>query len=105
MLPRKVFEYLHAVMATLVLFEQFSGTFYLHILPLILNDSPSVMHFVRTFSIMRAWLIVIEEVQNYIKIIFINNIFENGWWGMHLLHPLLAYISVHITQYNTQSIG
>ena len=41
------------------------------------------MHFVRTFSIMRAEavrLIAMEEVRNYGKIVCINNIFENGWW-------------------------
>ena len=41
------------------------------------------MHFIRTFSIMRASgvrLIAIEEVRNYGKIVRINNIFENGWW-------------------------
>ena len=41
------------------------------------------MHFVRTFSITRALgvrLIVIEKVQNYGKIVFIKNMFENGWW-------------------------
>ena len=40
------------------------------------------MHFVRTFSIMRAYgirLIAIEEAQNYRKIVY-KNIFENGWW-------------------------
>ena len=42
-----------------------------------------MMHFVRTFSIMRAYdvrLIAIEEVRNYGKIVPIKNIFENGWW-------------------------
>ena len=36
-----------------------------------------MMHFVRTFSIM---LIAIKEVRNYEKIVYIKNIFENGWW-------------------------
>ena len=54
MLPRTFFENLHAVMAVLVLFEQFSGKFCLNFLTLILSASPSMMHFVRTFSIMRA---------------------------------------------------
>ena len=44
-----------------------------------------MMHFVRTFSIMRACdlsRIAIEEVRNYGKIVglYIKNIFENGWW-------------------------
>ena len=41
-----------------------------------------MMHFVRTFSIMRAQgvrLIAIEEVRNYEKIVFIKNIVEKGW--------------------------
>ena len=40
-------------------------------------------NFVRTFSIMRAQgerLIVIEEVRNYEKIVYIKNIYENGLW-------------------------
>ena len=42
-----------------------------------------MMHFARTFSIMRAGrlrLIAIEEVRNYGKIVYIKHIFENGWW-------------------------
>ena len=54
MLPRKNFENLHAVMAILVLFEQFLGKFCLNFLTLILSASPNIMHFVRTFSTMRA---------------------------------------------------
>ena len=55
MLPRKIFENLHTVVAILVLFEQISGKFCLNFLPLILSVAPHLMHFiVRTFSIMRA---------------------------------------------------
>ena len=42
-----------------------------------------LMHFVRTFSIMRAEgvrLIAIEEARNYGKIVYIKIMFENGWW-------------------------
>ena len=42
-----------------------------------------MVHFVRTFSIMRALdvkLLVIEKVQNYGKVVFIENMFENGRW-------------------------
>ena len=42
------------------------------------------MHFVRTFWIMRALgvrYIVIEKVRNYEEIVFIKNMFQNGWWG------------------------
>ena len=54
MLPQKIFEKLHTVVAILVLFEQFLGKFCLNFLPLNLSVSPNMMHFVRTFSIMRA---------------------------------------------------
>ena len=54
MFPRKIFENLHAVMAILVLFEQLSRKFCLKFLTLILSALPNMMHFVRTFSIMRA---------------------------------------------------
>ena len=42
-----------------------------------------MMHFVRTFSIMRALglrLIAFKEVRNYGKIVYIKNVFENSWW-------------------------
>ena len=54
MLPRKIFENLHAVTAILMLFESFLGKFCLNFLTQILNASPNMMIFVRTFSIMRA---------------------------------------------------
>ena len=55
MLPRKIFENLHTVVvASLVFFEKILGKFCLKFLPLILNVAPNMMHFVRTFSIMRA---------------------------------------------------
>ena len=54
MLPRKNFENLHAVMAILVLCEKISRKFCENSLTLILSASPNMMHFVRTFSIMRA---------------------------------------------------
>ena len=54
MLPRKIFEILHTVMAILVLFEQFSGKFCLYFWSLILSASPNMMHFVRAVLIMRA---------------------------------------------------
>ena len=83
MLPRKNFENVHALMAILVIFESFSAKFCLNFLTLILSASPNMMHFVRTFSIMRAYgvrLIAIEEARNYEKIVYIKNMFENGWW-------------------------
>ena len=54
MLPRKVFENLHTVVVILALFKQFSGKFCLNFLTLNLSLSPNMMHFVHTFSIMRA---------------------------------------------------
>ena len=41
-----------------------------------------MMHFARTFLNMRAQglrVIAIEEFVNYEKIVYIENIFENGW--------------------------
>ena len=52
--PRQTFENLHAVVAILALFEQFSGKFWLKVLPLNLSVSPNIMHYVCTFSFMRA---------------------------------------------------
>ena len=54
MLPRTIFENLHAVMAILVLFVKFSLKFCLNFLTLILSASSNMTHFVRTFSINRA---------------------------------------------------
>ena len=54
MLLRKKFENLHSVMTILVLFEKFLGKFCLNFLTLILSASPNIVHFVHTFSIMRA---------------------------------------------------
>ena len=54
MLTRENLENLHAVMAMLVLFEQFSRKISSNFLILILSTSPNMMHFVRIFSIMRA---------------------------------------------------
>ena len=82
MLPRKFFE-------------QFPGKFCFNSLPLTLSASPNMMHFVRTFSNIRAYgvrarLIVIDEVCSYGKIVFIQNILKNGWWGdaSHTSPPL-----------------
>ena len=54
MLPREIFENLHAAMAILVHFEYFSGKLCLNFLILIVGASPNMMHFLRTFLIMRA---------------------------------------------------
>ena len=79
MLPRKFFENLHTVVTILVLFEQVLGKICFKFFPLILSVAPIMMHFVRTFLIMRAkgvWLIVIEKVHNYGKAVFIKDMFE-----------------------------
>ena len=55
MLPRKTFENLPAAMAIVVLFVKFSRKFCLKFLTLILIASPNMMHFVRIFSINRAY--------------------------------------------------
>ena len=54
MLPRKIFENLYTVIAILVLSEKVLGKFCLNLLPVNLSVSPSMMHFVRPFSIMCA---------------------------------------------------
>ena len=54
MLLRKIFENLHAAMAFLVLFEEISRKFCLNFFTLIVSASSNMMHFVRTFSIMRV---------------------------------------------------
>ena len=54
MLPREIFEILHAVMAILVLFEHFPGKHCLNFLTRFLSASPNMVHFVRTFSVIRA---------------------------------------------------
>ena len=55
MLPRKIFENLHTVMAILALLEQFSGKVCSYFWPLTLSPSSNMIHFVSTaVSIMRA---------------------------------------------------
>ena len=76
MLSRKIFENLHTVVAILVLFEPIIGKFCRNFLHLILSVAPDMVHFVRTFSIMRALgvkLIVIEKVRNYGKVAVLLN--------------------------------
>ena len=49
-----------------------------------------MMHFVRTFSIMRALgvgLIAMEEVRNYGKIVYIKNFLKMAGERMHTPHP------------------
>ena len=54
MLSWKIFENVHTAVAIVALFERFGGKFCLNRLPLNLSVLPNMMHFVHTFSIMRA---------------------------------------------------
>ena len=69
-------------MTILVLFEQFLRKVCL----LTLSASPNMMHFVRTVSIIGYVLKATKahcykEVRNNGKVLFIQNIVENSWWG------------------------
>ena len=113
MLPQKILKNLHTVAAVLVLFKQFLRKLCLNFLPLNLSVSPNIMHFVHTFSIMRALgmkLIVIERVQKYGEIVFIKNMFQNGWRGdasptLPLDLPLSALIKMSLTTTPTSWFG
>ena len=59
-----------------MIFEYFSRKFCLNFLTLILSASPNMMHFVCTFST----YVLKAEGGIYGKIVYIKNIFENGWW-------------------------
>ena len=50
----------------------------LYFLTLILSASPIAMHFYACLRLIG--LIAIKEVRSYGKIVYIKNIFENGWW-------------------------
>ena len=68
-----------------------------------------MMHFVRTFSIMRAYevrLIAIEEIQNCGKIVYIINIVENGWLvAVYLSSYLLVSAPGHKLQKSSKESG
>ena len=66
------------------------------------------MHFVRTFSILRALgvrLIVIEKVRNYGEIVFIKNIFRDAYPTPPLDPPLPALITMFLTTTPTSWVG
>ena len=91
MLPRNVFENLHTALAILVLVVQFSGKVCSYFWPLPLSASPNMMHFVgyaqfRLCVLKATKAYCNEEVRNYGKILFIQSIVENGWWGGCILH-------------------
>ena len=81
MLPRKCFENLDGVIAILVFFVQFLRKIFYKFLPLILSPSPDMMQWYTMFAHFGLCLLgvrinVIEEIQNYGKIVFIKNIVE-----------------------------
>ena len=59
MLPREIFEILHAVMAVLVLFEHFSGKYCLNFLTLILS---TVLH--------QIWCLFNQSINQSIRFYF-----------------------------------
>ena len=72
------------------LYDKFSGKFCLNLFTLILSASPNMMHFVRTFLIMRAGvrLIAIEEIRSYGKILYTSKTFLKMCGGrMRTPHP------------------
>ena len=86
MLPRKIFENLHTAMAILALFVQFPGKVFLYFWPLPWSASPNMRHFLgyaqfRLGVLKAAKAYCYEEIQNYEKILFIQSIVENKWWG------------------------
>ena len=66
--------------------NNFQPNFILNFLTVILSASPNVMHFNCSNIFHYACLcygvrlIAIEEARNYGKILYMKNIFENGWW-------------------------
>ena len=68
MFPGKVFENLNTVMVILALLEQFLGKFCLNFLPLVLSASPSVMHFLHTFSIKAYGLLLSKRLETVGKL-------------------------------------
>ena len=78
MLSRKIFENLHIVVAifeVVVLFEQFLGKFFA------LKSECFTKYDAFCSYIFDYASLVIVKVRKYGKIVFIKNMFENGWWG------------------------
>ena len=97
MLPRKFFENLRNVIAILVLFVQFVRKFCFKFFTSNFESFTkydAMMHFARTFRFMlaRCKIIVIEEVQNYGKIVFIKKIFEKWLVGEGRMHSCIPHI-------------
>ena len=95
-------------MAILILFEQFLDKVCLNFLPLS-RECFTKYDALCTFSIMRPLgvrLIVIKKVRNYGKLVFIKNMFENGWWGIHPLGSApAAAIAMSLTTTPTSQFG
>ena len=89
MLPRKNFENLRAIMAILMLFEKFSGKFCLNFSALILSASPNMVHFVPTFSIMRACVLLSKsfKIQKSEKLYTSQTSWKMAGGWMHTPHP------------------
>ena len=75
-IKKENFENLHAVVAILLLFEQFLGKFCSKCFTKYDAFSSYIFHYVclgrKTYCY--------RKIQNYGKIVFIINMFENGWW-------------------------
>ena len=77
MLPRKNFENLHTVVAILVLFEQFLFKIFTPKPECFTKYDADYSHIFR-YACLGVRLVVIKKVRNYEKIVFIDNMFENG---------------------------
>ena len=82
MLPRKIFENLHTVVAILVLFEQFLGKFCLNFLPLILNVSPNRCILFGDFRLLSKRFEIMKKLYSSKTCLKMA-----GGGGMHLPHP------------------
>ena len=90
MLLRKIFENLHVVMAILVIFEKFSGTFCSNVLTLLTLECFAKYDAFCSYSFDYAVDYACLRRKNYRyrrgsklwknSINHIKNIFENGWW-------------------------
>ena len=85
MLPQKILKKLHTTMAILVLFEQFLKKVCQFLAPnfecFTKYDAFCSHSFDYVTCVLKATkAYCYEEVRNYEKILFIQNIVENGWW-------------------------
>ena len=86
MLPRKILENVHDLMAVLVLFVEFSAKFCFNFLTLNLSASPNMMHFVRAFLIY-ACLLLSRRLE-IMKQLYTSKTFSKTAGGRrHTPHP------------------